>query len=129
MKDVNLISNVALPNAGNTVNTNAIALPQNGNRPFLPGLRVRFETTQSTGANSKNINVVLQASNEANANFANIAELASMRVAGNAANYPAANREVYLPPNLNKSYVRAQATGEADGGNASDGVLSLQFVD
>lgn len=129
MKDVNLISNVALPNAANTVNTNAIALPQIGNRPFLPGLRVRIETTQCTGANSKNINVRVQASNEAAANFANVAELAALVVAGNAANYPASNREVFLPPNLNKQYIRLSAVGEANGGDASDGVLSLQFVD
>jgi len=127
LKDNAHIVSIALPNAANTVNTNVIDL--NSNIPFVmtSRLTVQISTTQSTGANSKNINARLQDSNESNANFTNIAELGVKVIAGNAANYPSASANYVLPPTA-KRYVRATATGEANGGDASDGTLTCQLL-
>jgi len=128
IQDQQLTKNVALPNAANTVNTGAIDL---GATPYpaTKAIEVRITTTQSTGANSKNINVVLQHSNESNANFTNITEVKAPLIvnAGNAANYPSSSANVNLPPSV-KRYIRASATGEANGGDASDGQLYIKAL-
>jgi hypothetical protein len=121
-----LVANIALPNAANTVNTGAIDLGSNAPYPLNEKISVALITTQSTGANSKNINIRLQDSNESNANFTNIAVLAATVVAGNAANFPASTTNIPLPASV-KRYIRASATGEANGGDSSDGVVSVQL--
>jgi hypothetical protein len=120
---------IALPNAANTACTAAIDLGSNQSYPIGETVSVRLSNGQSTGANSLNINFVLQDSNESNANFANIATLgAPIKVlAGNAANYPSSQTNISLPPGV-KRYVRAAATGEANGGNAADNTFTVQFV-
>lgn len=128
MKDATLRQSVALPNAANTVNTNTIELPQQATRPFTTDIRVRISNTVATGANTKNINYVLYGSNESNGGNA-VAASAVFTVAGNAANHAASAREVYLGPELDKKYVFASATGEANGGNAADGTLTVEIVD
>ena len=127
MKDSTLIQTALMPNAANTVNTNTITLPQQAKRPFNTAFRVRLYNTQATGANSKNINYTLYGTNEANGANASAVQGAFV-VAGNAANHPASNREVYLPPNLDKGYVFFSATGEANGGNAADGTFGLEVI-
>lgn len=129
IQDLQLQSNIALPNAANTVNTNYVDL---GATPYPAATRaveVRITGAQSTGANSKNINVVLQESNESNANWANMVGIAApLQVnLGNAANYPAFTKNVALPPSC-KRYIRASATGEANGGDASDGQLRIKVL-
>lgn len=127
MKDSTQIQTAAMPNAANTVNTNTIALPQQAKRPFNTSFRVRLYNTQATGANSKNINYTLFGSNEANG--ANgVAAQGAFVVAGNAANHPASNREVVLPPNFDKLYIHASATGEVNGGNAADGTFGIEII-
>lgn len=129
-KDINLKTNVALPLAANTVNTNAIDLGTTAPFPVSEKFAVRLTIDTATGANSKNVNAVLQASNESNANFVNIAGLGApiLVAAGNAANVIGANVEVQLPPNLNKRYIRGSAIGEANGGNAADGQLTVELL-
>lgn len=127
MKDSTLIVTALMPNAANTVNTNTIALPQQVKRPFNDDFRVRLYNTQATGAASKNINYTLYGSNEANGANATAVQGAFV-VAGNAANHPASNREVVLPPNLDKCYIFASATGEATGGNAGDGTFGIEII-
>jgi hypothetical protein len=127
MKDSTLIQTALMPNAANTVNTNTIALPQSAKRPFNSSFRVRLYNTQATGANSKNINYTLYGSNEANGASATAVQGAFV-VAGNAANHPASNREVYLPPNLDRSYIFLSAVGEANGGNAADGTFGIEII-
>lgn len=117
----------ALPNAANSVNTNVIDLGNNSPYPITESVLLKLSITAATGANSKNINVYVQDSNESNANFTNIAELASWVNANNATTYTAATRTVQLPP-ATKRYVIAKATGEANGGNASDGTLTAQLL-
>lgn len=128
LKDAELNKSIALPNAANTVNTNSIDLETAAPYPTSERFAVRLSTTAATGANDKNITVVLQASNEASANFTNVAEIAPLVINEGSSAYAATNRDVQLPPGLNKRYIRASATGEANGGNASDGTLSIELL-
>jgi len=126
-------NSAALPNAANTINTSAIDLEAGQPFPTTGKFTVQLATTQSTGANSLNINVALQHTNANtdgtadNGNWANITGLAIRTIAGNAANYPANTWNVTLPPST-KRYIRGSATGEANGGNASDGTLTVKLL-
>lgn len=134
-QDATLAANVALPNAANTVNTAAIILSPYNTKPFPTNgkFTVNLSTTQSTGANSKNINVAIQHTGlnsdgtADNGNWTNIPELAVETIAGNSANFPAANYNFKLPDTCN-SAIRATATGEANGGNASDGTMTIKLL-
>lgn len=126
IKDLTLQANIALPNAANTVNTNGIDLGATPYPAATKKIEVQILTTQSTGANSKNINVTLQDSAD-NSTFAAIPELAAKVIAGNAANFPAASDVYALPPTVRR-YIRASALGEANGGNASDGTLTIALL-
>jgi hypothetical protein len=127
-KDANLKQSVALPNAANTVNTNSIDLGTTVGFPLNEKIGVRLSTTAGTGANDKNITAVFQASNEAAANFTNITELATTVINEGSSAYAATNRDVQLPPGFAKRYIRASATGEANGGDASDGALTIELL-
>ena len=127
MKDSTLLQTALMPNAANTVNTNTIALPQQGKRPFNTNFRVRLYNTVATGANSKNINYSLFGSNESNGANATLMQ-GVFTVAGNAANHAASNREVVVPPNFDKLYLFGSALGEANGGNAADGTFGIEIV-
>jgi hypothetical protein len=121
---------VALPNAANTTSTNVIDLGSNQSYPLCETIGVKLSNTLATGANSKNINFVLQHSNESNANFVNIPTLgAPIKVlAGNATKYPVSNAtNITLPPGVNR-YIKGSATGEADGGDAGDGTFTEALV-
>lgn len=128
IQDQQLQKTVALPNAANTVNTAGIDLGATPYPAATKAVEVRLSSGQSTGANSKNINTVLQDSAD-NTTFANIAGLGAplQVIAGNAANFPAASINVALPP-VTRRYIRASATGEANGGNAADGSLTLKVL-
>lgn len=127
-KDANLKQSVALPNAANTANTNSIDLGTAEGFPLNEKMGVRISTTAATGANDKNITIVLQASNEAAANFTNVTEVASVVINEGSSAYAATNRDVSLPPGFAKRYIRASATGEANGGNAADGTLTIELL-
>ncbi len=124
--DANFIKNVAMPFAANTVNTNAMDLVQAVVYPVTQYVVLQVNTTQCTGANTKNINYNVQDSAD-NITFANIATLRAQVILGNAANYPATSTNFALPPST-KQYVRVSALGEANGGDASDGVLNAQLL-
>lgn len=126
LRDANYIKNVALPNAGNTVNTNGMNLVQAVPFPMTTKVTLQVNTTASVAANSKNINIVIQDSAD-DSTYANIATLAVTRVAGNATAHAASSTNYALPPGT-RQYVRAQATGEADGGDASNGTLTAQLL-
>lgn len=129
IQDAQLKAGGLLPNAANTVNGNVIDLGATTPFPINEQVAVRIKTTVATGANSKNINIRLQHSAEAAANFTNIAELANplLRVT-DSSGYPASSIDAYLPPTV-KRYIRGVALGEANGGDAGDGTfeVSLQF--
>lgn len=132
--DANKIVTIALPNAANTVNTNAIDLEVATPYPTTETINVGILTNLCTAANSKNINIVLQetganAAGIDTANYANIVTLGApiKVVAGNATKYAATTTYVKLPPGC-KRYIRAQATGEGDGGDSSDGTLTLELL-
>lgn len=125
--DADLKVTFALPNAANTVNSNAIDLGSTTPYPVTENILVRLSGSLATAANSKNINYVFQHSAEAAANFTNIVALAVKVVAGNATNAPAFTRNVALPPDT-KRYLRVSATGEANGGNSADGTGTLQIL-
>lgn len=141
--DYNYIVSVALPNAANTVNTNYLDLfaaagqkvPSTYPYPTTETVNVKILTTASTAANNKNINIVLQhtgaLSNGAvdSGNYANIPTLGApiKIVTGNATAHAATTTTTKLPPDC-LQFIRAQATGEANGGNASDGTLTLELA-
>lgn len=129
IKDAALKVTAALPNAAATVNTAAIDLGPTP-YPVVEHIQARISTTAATGANNKNINVRLQHSAEANANFTNIAEFANPVLTitdANGAGYPIGVANIALQPSA-KRYLRAQATGEANGGNAADGTLTVEIL-
>lgn len=126
--DAQLTKSVALPNAGNTVNSNSIDLGAAGGFPVSEKFQVKISTTAGTAANDKNITIVLQGSNEASANFANISELATLVINEGSSLYAATERKVNLPPGFRYRYLRVSATGEANGGNAADGTLTVALV-
>lgn len=128
MKDAFTSKSVALPNAANTVNTNGIQLAQQAVRPYTEQIRVRISTTAATGANDKNITIVLQGSNEAAANYTNITGISTIVINEASSAYAATEREIALPPEANVLYIRASATGEANGGDASDGDLTIEVL-
>lgn len=127
LKDATLIVSAALPNAANTVNTNSIDLGNATPFPTTTAFNVQIVTTAATGANTKNLNIVIQDSAD-NSTFANIATLGAptVRIAEANSAYAATTVNVALPPGTRR-YVRASVTGEANGGNASDGTLTLQL--
>lgn len=126
IQDKLLTANVALPNAANTVNTAGIDLGATTPFPVTEKFQVRVDSAVATGANSKNINVKLQDSAD-NVTFADIAGLGAVAHPGNAANHIAANTIFQLPPGVRR-YVRASATGEANGGDSSDGQLTVKLL-
>lgn len=126
LRDANYIKTAALPNAANTVNTNAMDLQQAVPYPVTQMVVLQINTTQSTGANSKNINITVQDSAD-NSSWAAIATLAAKTVAGNAANYPSSSTNYSLPIHTRR-YVRASLLGEANGGDASDGTVTAQLL-
>lgn len=130
LRDQSLISNIALPVAANTACTASIDLGHAQPYAVDESFNVRVTIDTATGANSKNCNAVLQASNESNANFVNIANVPAplLVAAGNAANVIGANVVVKLPPLFAKRYIRAAATGEANGGDSSDGQLTVELL-
>ena len=84
----------------------------------------------ATGANNCNVSAVIQHCDDTNTdNFTNIAGFGApfLVAAGNDSNVIGASRLATLPPGT-KRYVRAQATGESDGGNSADGNLTLDLV-
>ena len=133
-QDSTVASNSAvLPNAANTINTSAIDLGATTPFPTTGRFVVQLATTLATGANSANINVALQhtAANSDgtadNGNWVNIPELSIKTIAGNATKVPAATVNVYCPPAV-KRFIRGTATGEANGGNSSDGTLTVKLL-
>jgi len=118
---------LALPNAANQVNTAVIDLGSNAPFPINEAVDVKLSIGAGTSANTLNINIHVQDSNESNANFTNIAELSSWVNLGVSVNYVAATRVVKLPPTV-KRYIRATAKGEANGGDASDANFSIELL-
>lgn len=130
MKDALLKVTAPLPNAANTVNSNSIDLEQTGAFPVLGSkVTLRLSTSGGNGANSKNINIRVQHSDEAAANFTNVAELANpaLRVAEANGTYADGEAEIALPPST-KRYIRAVALGEANGGDASNGTFTAELL-
>lgn len=137
LQDINYIANITAPIAANVANTNALNLIQATPYPVTEKVICQVSMTASSAtANSKNINVWLQHTGQLTngsidtTNYANIPQFAIplLRVTDNGAGTtPAGNTQVLLPPNV-KQYVRAQAQGEANGGNAADATVTLTLL-
>lgn len=126
LKDATLSANVALPSGAATANTASIDLGSAEPYPVTESFRVLVSTTAATGANSKNINITLQDSAD-DTTFAAISELGTLTVTETGNAYPAGSMSVQLPPGVGR-YLRASATGEANGGNAADGTLTVELL-
>lgn len=126
LKDTSLSKNVALPSGAATANTAGIDLGQATPYPVTESFLVKLTTTTANGANSKNITCRLQDSAD-NTTFTNIAELGALTVTESGGSYPAGTLTASLPTSTRR-YVRAQATGEANGGNAANGTLTVEFL-
>ena len=125
--DAELTKSVALPNAANTANTAGIDLGKALPFPITEAFHVKLTSSTGNGANNKNITIKVQDSAD-NTTFANIAELGALTVTdNNGAGYPAGSLTVSLPPDTRR-YIRAQATGEANGGNAANGTLTVDLL-
>jgi len=119
---------VALPNAANVVNTNAVDLGAVKPFPTTEKIQVKLTTTQGTAANDKNITFYLQDSADDNtSNYVNIGNCAKPLVNEGSNVYAASTFILALPP-VTKQYVRCCAAGEANGGDASGGTLTMSLL-
>ena len=136
--DANYIQNIALPNAANVANTNAIDLLQDNPFPTSETINVQLVIGTATNtANSKNINAALQTTTANtdgtpnSANWVNIPTLAAVllvTVDNAGGGNPGGNVVVKLPPGQCKRFIRGQFTGEANGGVAAgNGTVQLLF--
>jgi hypothetical protein len=126
-QDTALATNVALPNAATVKNTAGIDLGKTTPFPITEKFYVKLATGVATGANNKNITIKMQDSAD-NTTFANISAVGALTVTdANGGGYPAASLTVGLPP-ATRRYIRASATGEANGGNAADGTLTVTLL-
>lgn len=129
--DYNFIASIALPIAGNTANTSGLDLVQAVPYPTTDRIDVQVVTAGGNGANNKNINFVLQESAD-NGNWTNMVYKKAplfQTVDNNGGGFNNATVVVKLDPGCLR-YIRAQAVGEANGGNAANGgsvTLSLLF--
>jgi hypothetical protein len=127
LADASLNKSVALPSGATTANTTSVDLGKALPFPITESFHAKISTTTATGANNKNITIRFQDSAD-NTTFANIAELGALTVTDvNGAGYPVGTLTVQLPPDTRR-YLRAQATGEANGGNAANGTLTVSFL-
>ncbi len=127
IKDASLTKTVTLPNAATVKNTAGVDLGKTLPFPITEAFHVKLSTSVATGANNKNITVKLQDSAD-NSTFANIAEIAALTVTdANGAGFPTGTITVALPPDTRR-YIRGSATGEANGGDASDGTLTVELL-
>ncbi len=127
--DANYISTLALPNAGNTVNVASLDLVQATPYPTTDRVDVNIVCTAGSGANNKNINIVLQESAD-NGNWTNTAYRKAplfQLIDNNGAGYNTANVIIKLDPGSLR-YIRVQAIGEANGGNAANANVTLQLL-
>lgn len=137
--DQNYIVSVALPNAANTTNTNALILGDIvSSIPYstTETINVQVLMSASNGANNKNINVGIQqttlnSDGTANsANWVNVALLARpilVSADNNGTGRTNSNVIFKLSPGVTGA-IRAQFTGEANGGDASNGTGTLQLL-
>lgn len=126
--DASLSQSGTLPFAANTATTNYIDLGTVTPFPVTEQIGVRISATTGTQANNKNINIVLQHSDDTNtSNFANVSPTRVHVVTGNTTAVIANVFNVNLLPNV-KRYIRGYAVGEANGGNSNDGTFTVQLM-
>lgn len=127
-QDANLQVSVALGDNNATTRGNALDLGCATPFPTTGRLTVQIATTAGNGANNKNVNIAIQHSNvNTNANFTNIAELATLIIPEVSGSYAATTRNVALPPST-KQFIRLICVTENAGGNASNGTATLKVL-
>lgn len=128
IQDANLQTSNALPDNAATVRTAGIDLGVASPFPATEQVTVQIVTTAGSAANNNNINIRLQHANfNANVNFVNIPELAIVSIFNAAGSYPATTANFPLPPST-LQYIRAIATMENLGGNATNGTLAVKVL-
>lgn len=127
-KDSGLAVTVALGNNNSTTLSNAIDLGAVTPFPVTDVISVQIATTAATGANNKNVNIVIQDSNvNTNANFTNVAAIGILHIPEVGATYAATTRNIALPPSI-RQFIRVRCNTENAGGNATDGNATLRIL-
>lgn len=128
IKDADLLESVALGNNNSTTFTDAIDLGAATPFPVTEVITVQISTTAATGANNKNVNIVIQDSNvNTNANFTNVAAVAALVIPEVGAAYAATTRNIALPPGV-RQFIRLRCNTENAGGNATDGTATIRIL-
>lgn len=118
---------LALPNAANVVNTNGLDLGAVVPFPLTESIQVKLVTTEATGANNLNLSFYLQDSAD-NTTFANIGNVGIVGKINEGSNVYAATTFVTVLPPVTRRYIRCAVAGEANGGNASDGTVTMSLL-
>jgi hypothetical protein len=128
--DGELSKSSVYPNAANTTYTNSIDLRQVVPFPTTGDMWLKVTGTVATGANNKNINIRIQHSHEAAANFINIPTLANPIVQTLSANdvHPVINSLFPMPNYGLRRYIRGAALGETNGADSVDGSFTLSVL-
>lgn len=128
IRDGALSVTAAMPNAANTVNTNALDLGSVAPYPVTEVVNCQLTTTAATGANGKKLSFAIQDSADG-ANWANVAGLGApvCQVQEANGNYAAVTQNIALPAGVRR-YVRGSAAGEANGGDASGGRFTVSLL-
>jgi len=121
--DAALVKTVTLPNAAETKTTASIDLQAVNPHPVTERIAVKVTNTTATGVTEKEIVIFLEDSAD-NTSFAPIPGTGTLTLEAAANAYPAGSLSVSLPAGTRR-YIRAAATGESGGGNASNGSLTL----
>lgn len=124
-----VVSNIALPNAANTVNSNSLDLLQATPYPVTDRVDFQILLTAGTGANNKNINVRVQESAD-NGNWTNAVGLANpmAQVIDNGNTTTSTANVIFKLQPVALRYLRIQMTGEANGGTGANGAAVLQAL-
>jgi hypothetical protein len=127
--DINYVGTANLPAGAANTNTNALDMIQAKPYPTTEYVLCQvLMAAAATSTNNKNINVTLEDSAN-NVTFAIIPIFASplLQVTdNNGAGWAAQSVQVMLPPTVRR-YIRAKATGEANGNPAAGVVLTCQL--
>jgi hypothetical protein len=126
-EDASLEKTIALPNAATTVNTASVDLGKASPFPLTEKLHVKLSTDAATGGTDGKTVVVTIHDSADDSSFAAIDGVGTLTLVSASTAYAAGSMTFALPPGTRR-YIRATATGETSGGDASDGNLGMKIL-